>query len=201
MAAHARRRRHVADVLLCGAPDGHQHSCSVAACRLPGSFVKSARATGWISVAVLHRSSVSRALWQEAAAALASSTALVTGYLCKRGRQCWLVSESDASANYRGSNRPLSARRTASSKSLVELSETRAKPKRGLEPCIRPKRARARLAESAGRSRVGCAARLVVEWGRQKTVQCELFLASFTTRGRSAHLWYACSHTPSQRVT
>ena len=28
VAAHARRRRHVADVLLCGAPDGHQHSCS-----------------------------------------------------------------------------------------------------------------------------------------------------------------------------
>ena len=109
VAAHARRRRHVADVLLCGAPDGHQHSCSVAACRLPGSFVKSARATGWIYLAVLHRSSVSRALWQEAAAALASSTALVTGYLCKRGRQRWLVSESDASTNFRGSNRPLSA--------------------------------------------------------------------------------------------
>ena len=64
-----------------------------------------------------HTARPSVAQRQEAAAALASSTALVTGYLCKRGRQRWLVSESDASTNFRGSNRPLSARRTASSKS------------------------------------------------------------------------------------
>ena len=28
VAAHARRRRHAVNVLLCGAPGGHQHSCS-----------------------------------------------------------------------------------------------------------------------------------------------------------------------------
>ena len=31
MAAHARRRRHAVNVLLCGAPGGHKHSC----CSLP----------------------------------------------------------------------------------------------------------------------------------------------------------------------
>ena len=158
--------------------------------RLAGSYANGARAL--VDSVCGRAAPIVRqlALRQEAAAAMPSSTALfVTGYLCKRGRQRWLVSESDASASFRGSNRPLSARRTASSKSLVELSETRAKPKRGLEPCIRLKRARARLAESAGRSRAGCGLRFLLFGPVQNGHHRKPLLARLTNLDSSAHIW------------
>ena len=132
-----------------------------------------------------HTARPSVALRQEAAAALASSTARTTGYLCKRGRQRWLVSESDASANFRGSNRPLSARRTP----RLWLCKTRAKPNVVFEACIHPKGARRQRTESVGRSRVGAAVSVFWVLGQCKTASQEAVASTVDEPGLvSTHL-------------
>ena len=83
VAAHARPRRHAVNVLLCGASGGI--SILVPRCLpLAGSFVNGARALVDDRLWPWHTARPSVAMWQEAAAALSSSSsALATGYLCK----------------------------------------------------------------------------------------------------------------------